>query len=568
MVDAGWKQWLRENRVPLLFLLIMLLAAPMRGLWAPDEPNFAQCVREMREGGEWLLPYFNGRPYNEKPILFYWAMKCSAILCDKLTGGLGFVNGISAWALRLPSVFAAGVFVFAMRRWAARFADRAYSEICAIVLAATAIWIWQAQFIQIDMLFSVLVAWSWLAWLGGYLLLRGEAAPKHPNEARTWFFMSYASLGLAFLAKGPLAIVLSVPVIAAFILWQRDWKAIRQMSPLWGALILLVVISPWYIAAAVKGGADYAYNLLIYQNFGRALNAWAHVQPWWRYARYIAGDLMPWTLLLPFLAVFLFKGRKQLNSASRFVTLAMVVPVLVLSCSQSKQGKYVLMIYPFIAMAMGQMLHRFANEIAPKVARWINALYATLFGLIGLAALVVVFAGGRVTQMLIPGYRGPVAAISLILLLGAGLFAIGATKRTTRNLVRNMGITVGLLFLVGGTWGFRVLDLQKGYGAWTEKVKPLITGKQVYFWQPNHLRDISAGAMIYTDNMVMPEIRSAEELEKLPAGTYLVASERDWPQDQGGLTDAGRAMFSTAVKMPIGGAGLVLMEKTGANGTS
>jgi len=565
MVDAGWKQWLRENRVPLLFLLIMLLATPMRGLWAPDEPNFAQCVREMREGGDWLLPYFNGRPYNEKPILFYWAMKYSAILCDKLTGGLGFVNGISAWALRLPSVFAAGVFVFAMRRWAARFADKASAEISAIVLATTAIWIWQAQFIQIDMLFAALVAWSWLAWLGGYLLLRGKATSQSPNEERTWFFMSYASLGLAFLAKGPLAIVLSVPVIAAFIAWQRDWKAIRQMRPLWGGLILLAVISPWYVAAAVKGGADYAYNLLIYQNFGRALNAWAHVQPWWRYVRYIAGDLTPWTLLLPFLAVFLFKGRKQFNSASRFVTLAMIVPVLVLSCSQSKQGKYVLMIYPFIALAMGQMLHKFANEIAPKVARWINALYAALFGFVGLATFVVAIAGGRVMQALIPGYRGPVAAISLILLLGAGLFAIGAIKRTTRNFVRNMGITIGLLFLVGGTWGFRVLDLQKGYGAWTERVKPLITGKQVYFWQPNHLRDISAGAMIYTDNMVMPEIRSAEELEKLPAGTYIVASERDWPQDQGGLTDAGRAMFNMAVKMPIGGAGLVLLEKKGAN---
>jgi hypothetical protein len=105
------------------------------------------------------------------------------------------------------------------------------------------------------------------------------------------------------------------------------------------------------------------------------------------------------------------------------------------------------------------------------------------------------------------------------------------------------------------------LDKQKGYEAWTEQVKPLIIDKQVFFWQPNHLRDISAGAMIYTDNMIMPEIRAAEELEKLSAGTHLVASERDWPQNQGGLTDAHRAMFNVTVRMPIGGAGLLLMEK-------
>jgi len=340
------------------------------------------------------------------------------------------------------------------------------------------------------------------------------------------------------------------------------------MKPVWGALIFLAVILPWYVAAGIKGGADYAYNLIIYQNFNRALHAWAHVQPWWRYASYIAGDLTPWTLLLPFLAVFLYRGRKQFNSTSRFVLLAMIVPVVLLSCSQSKQGKYVLMIYPFLALAMGDMLHRLANEASPsKRARWINALYAGLFGALALAVLALAFfgAGGSRLQAQIEGYRGVAAALSLVLLLGASLFAFGAIKGRADNFVRDMGITVGLLFLVGGTWGFRLLDKQKGYEAWTEKVKPLITGKQVYFWQPRRLEDISAGAMIYTDNLTMPEIRTAEELEQLPAGTYLAASERDWPQDQGGLTDANRAMFKVAVRTPIGGSGLVLMEKKGSD---
>jgi len=86
-------RWVRANRVPLLFALLMLLIVPMRDLWAPDEPDFAQCVREMRERGSWLLPYLNGLPYSEKPILFYWLMKISAMGFDRLTGGAGFVNG-------------------------------------------------------------------------------------------------------------------------------------------------------------------------------------------------------------------------------------------------------------------------------------------------------------------------------------------------------------------------------------------------------------------------------------------------------------------------------------------
>ncbi|MDR2697033.1 MAG: glycosyltransferase family 39 protein, partial [Holophagales bacterium] len=293
MANDSWRQWLCKNRVPVVFLLILLLIMPMRSLWAPDEPNFAQCVREMREGGHWLLPYFNGEPYNQKPILFYWLMKGSAIVCDKVTGGTGFINGISAWALRLPSVLAAGIFVWAFQKWAARFASKNAAELSALVLVTTPIWIWQAQFIQIDMLFAALITWSWLAWLSGYLILRGEVLADTPNESRNYFFNAYIALGLAFLAKGPLALILSVALLTSFIIWQKDWKILAQMRTGWGISILLIIILPWYIAAGINGGAGYAYNMIIHQNLNRALNAWDHIQPWWRYALYIAGDLFP-----------------------------------------------------------------------------------------------------------------------------------------------------------------------------------------------------------------------------------------------------------------------------------
>ena len=163
--------WLRAHASELLFAILLLAVLPMRDLWAPDEPDFAQCVKEMRLRGDWLLPYLNGVPYSEKPILYYWVMKASAMLLDTLTGGLGFTQGVAAWALRLPSIVAAVAFLSAFRRWAARFLEPDSAEPAALILATTPLWFWQSQFIQIDLLFSALLAWSWLCWLGGYLLL-------------------------------------------------------------------------------------------------------------------------------------------------------------------------------------------------------------------------------------------------------------------------------------------------------------------------------------------------------------------------------------------------------------
>ena len=555
---------------------MLLLVTPMRGLWAPDEPDFAQCVREMREGGHWLLPYLNGEPYNEKPILFYWLMKGFAILCDKLTGGLGFTNGISAWSLRLPSVLSAALFVWAFRKWTARFVNGKAAEYSAIVLVTTPIWIWQAQFIQIDMLFAALLAWSWLAWLSGYLLLRGGANPTSPHESRTWFLIAYISLSFAFLAKGPLALVLSVAVIGAFLVWQRDWKALTQMHLAWGMAIMLLTISPWYIAASVKGGAVYAYNMIIYQNFERALNAWDHIQPWWRYANYILGDLFPWVLLLPHMVIFYLrnqnpdKDEKQVGPLRRFLCLATLAPVLLLSCSQSKQGKYVLMIYPFVALLLGNLLYKLCENIDQiikfrRISKNIGAFFAGLFVTAGLAMIAVAFfgAGGQKLHSNIAPYLGPIKLVSLALVLGATLLARGAVKGSMANFARDIGITVGLSVLVIGTWGFRQLEPHKGYRLWTEAVKPIIAGRRVHFWLT-----IRSGAMIYTDNLTMHELRDAAQLEHLPAGSLLVATMREWRTDNGGLDDNHRAMFGRLVQMPVGGGGLMLTQKMASDGHS
>jgi 4-amino-4-deoxy-L-arabinose transferase-like glycosyltransferase len=544
--------WLRAHAPELLLAVLLLAVLPMRDLWAPDEPDFAQCVKEMRLRGDWLLPYLNGVPYSEKPILYYWVMKAASGLLDTLTGGLGFTQGVAAWALRLPSVIAAVAFLSAFRRWAVRFLEPGTAEPAALILATTPLWFWQGQFIQIDMLFSALLAWSWLAWLGGYLLLRGRSPEAAPGEHRRWFLKAYVWLALAFLAKGPLAPVLSVLVLAAFLAWQRDVAVLRRAGIVAGLVITLLLVAPWYVAAGLKGGAHYAYELVIFQNFQRATHAWDHIQPWWKYVEYLLGDFFPWMLLLPALALHLRRERGLGDPAKRFLLLAFVVPFVFLSAVQSKQGKYLLMSYPLLALLLGDFFRRLEGARA----RRLGLLLAAGLALPALALTAAALgAGGAKAQAQLAPFQGPVRLLALVMVAGTTAVAVLAWRKRASGLVPATALALGLLYLVGGTWGFRLLDPQKSYRRWTTAVQPMIAGRQVFYWQT-----IRSGVMVYTDHL-MPELRTAEALERLDPEARLVAQRGEWEQDAWGMSPALRDRFEVLLAVPTGGGEILLLRR-------
>lgn len=576
--------WLRAHAPELLLALLLLAILPMRDLWAPDEPDFAQCVKEMRLGGHWLLPYLNGAPYSEKPILYYWVMKASSLLLDALTGGLGFTQGVAAWALRLPSVLAAVAFLAAFRRWAVRFLEPGVAESAALILATSPLWFWQSQFIQIDLLFSALLAWSWLCWLAGYLLLKrseqhdGKAElinHEHReitkglldlaswssrlrgefffgNEPRGWFLKAYVWLALAFLAKGPLAAVLSLLLLATFLVWQRDLQALRRAYLLAGLGIALLLVAPWYLAAGIRGGAQYAYELTILQNLGRATKAWDHVHPWWKYCEYILGDFFPWVLLLPALALHLRRQRSLDHPTQRFLLLAFLVPFVFLSAVQSKQGKYLLMGYPFLALLLGGLFRR----LPPARTRRLGSLLVGGLALpAAILATLALGAGGVKVQAQLAPFLGPARLMALALGCGTAFVLVQVVRGHASRLIPGAALALGLLYLVGGTWGFRLLDSQKSYRRWTAAVQPLIQGRQVFYWQT-----LRSGVMVYTDHL-MPELRSAGALEQLDPEERLVALQDEWEQDAWGMTPALRERFEVLLVVPTGADEILLLRK-------
>lgn len=544
-------RWILDHRLELVFLILLMLLSSLRGYWAPDEPDFAQCVKEMRQGGHWLFPYLNGAIYTEKPILFYWLMKASAVAGHYLSGGMGFARGIAPWALRIPSILSAFGLILGTKWWARRFLAAKAPNMSGLILATTPIWIWQGQFIQIDMVFSALLAWSWMSWYSGYSIQKGLVEAKRGDEARRWFLGCFATLGLATLAKGPLAIVLSVAVMLTFLWWQDDWKAIRQGWMVVGLFVSLGIVLPWYLAVGFKGGAHYIYLMVFHQNIERAINAWDHVQPWWRYCSYLAADFFPWSLFVPVALISAYRHRSSLSAPSRFVLVSSLIPILLLSFSKSKQGKYILMVYPFLALLIASEFERVSNRTIAFLRQVMGSSYLVL----GLALLLVGFThlGGSKLHTQVRLFLGPLRLSAVILLLGGCWLWAQKAEGMPRRLMTRTAMPLAALFLLVIPWSMAILDPVKDYKSWARATEPMLAHRQVYFWG-----DIRSGAMIYSDRL-MPVLTTPADLQKLGPEDRLIVTGRRWRAGTDGLDADTMGRFTLVYHHQQGGDGLQIL---------
>jgi len=120
----------------LLLYVVLFWRLGAASFWDPDEAHYAQTTRELIETGDWLAPYYNGRPFFDKPILFYWlqalpmslapqsvaaarlAPAVAGVLLIAVTGWLGAELFGSAVGLTAALMLATNAGVFGLARYA------------------------------------------------------------------------------------------------------------------------------------------------------------------------------------------------------------------------------------------------------------------------------------------------------------------------------------------------------------------------------------------------------------------------------------------------------------------
>lgn len=266
--------------------------------------------------------------------------------------------------------------------------------------------------------------------------------------------------------------------------------------------------------------------MIIYQNFTRAVKAWDHIQPWWRYFQYLSADFFPWSLLLPVAVINLVSIRKMLTPSEKFILLAFIVPFVLLSLSKSKQGKYLLMGYPFLALLLASSLSRISGVWAVNLRRLMGSVFFVP-GSIIVVLLIFVLCGKAINPVIKPymPYLNPIFIAGIVLFLGG--LSLLITKRLSDGprILTFSALTVFTVYLAAIPYGFAILNPKKDYKAWSERLES--------FWRPDHSffwGEIRSGAIVYSDHL-LPVITSPNQLSALATedpGSIVITTRRQW----------------------------------------
>ncbi len=419
--NRGNIRWLGLGLL-VLYLLLYVLPLGNRQLAIPDETRYAEIPREMLISGDWVTPRLDGLRYFEKTPLGYWLNAASIS-----------VLGENSFAARLPSALAAGltillVFLFSLKI----FPGRRIAVLAAFI---------QMTFLGVYVLgtFSVLDNFLTLFLSAG--IMSYYLAVKESDNKLAWGYYIAAglSLGLAFLTKGFLAMVIPFIVLAPWLIWHRHWRALLVKG--WVVLLIAVLVAlPWAILIQLRE-SDFWHYFFWIEHVKRFIGVNAqHKAPFYYFLVIFPVLAFPWFSLVP-AAITGLRNSTHKSETLRFLWLWLLLPLIFFSTSNGKLVTYVLPCFPPLAILVAMGLE---NYLCTKNNRLFN------FGLIFNSLVLLLLLGLLISQMFNIGFsiyqqnERPQLIMSMVALL-TGLAGGWWALKSTRSGIK---LTMNLLILI------------------------------------------------------------------------------------------------------------------------
>ena len=334
-----------------LGVLITFWRLGATGVVDETPPLFAAAGRAMTETGDWLTPRVNGLPRYDKPPLVYWLMALGYSL-----PGQASWDPFGSWASRLPSALASLAVMLGLAdtllRWPQQVGPRPGAAAISTALAfglSPLVLIWSRTAVSDALLCGLLAISLLLQW-------RRFAAPQTQRWWPAWLV-----LGLAVLAKGPVAVVLTGLTLLLFGALRRDlatpWQRLR---PLPGLALTALVSLPWYVLELLVEGQPFWDSFFGYHNLQRFTSVVNdHLQPWWFFGPVMLIAAMPVTpLLLLGLARIPRQRLSPEQSLHQFAGSWLLAVLLLFTTAATKLPSYWLPATPAAALLIGFALGR------------------------------------------------------------------------------------------------------------------------------------------------------------------------------------------------------------------
>lgn len=435
------------RRLPRTLLLLICLVAWLPGYFTippldRDESRFAQASKQMLETHDFVDIRFGHEPRYKKPVGIYWLQAAATEAVSPLTGGAR--DWI--WTYRIPSLLGALVAV-GLAFWCAQaFLGVEASFLSALLLGLTILLSSEAKIAKTD---AVLLATV----LGAQgVLLRAYLArdPGHPPLTFNLAMLGWLSFALGILVKGPvIAGVLGFTVIV-LVVWDRDWRWLGKLRPLWGVGLTLIIAMPWLVAILVKShGAFYQESLG--HDFGAKLAGGqeSHGLPPGYYVLMTIVTFWPATLfLVPALVATVVNHRQ---AAARFL-LAWAGGWWLIEFVPTKLPNYILPAYPALAMMAGAFILAPFDPDAPQWRRRLMPIVSSAHFILGsglLAAGIVILprlygAGTSWGLIVASGVIALLSVVAVYLML-RGSNGAAASISTVTAIVAMATLTMGVI---------------------------------------------------------------------------------------------------------------------------
>ncbi|MEZ6093589.1 MAG: glycosyltransferase family 39 protein [Pirellulaceae bacterium] len=345
-------------------------------LFEPDESRNAQIALNITQTGEWMSLKLAGEPYWDKPPLTAWLMAASYQ-----------IFGVSEFSTRLPGNLAAMATIMMVFGIGRRLVGNRAAAMGAGCLALSVGFVACGRYVTMDSILTCLAT----ATLGfAYLATRGKRF-----QGQMWMASAIAG-ALGLLAKGPVVVVVTLPVLVAQHLLTGNRMLLYWQRWLTYSAIVLVVAGPWYLATALVH-PDFLEYFFWKHHVMRFSEAFNHNEPWWYYVPVLFLVMFPASYLLPSVGRWIWSNQPEWSRTRSldvgFLVLSAGWVLLFFSCAEAKLPTYILPAFPALALLMGVMLEqRLVRERITSDRRWwleqIPTHAARMMGIMLIAAVI------------------------------------------------------------------------------------------------------------------------------------------------------------------------------------
>ncbi len=474
----------RSTAVAVLFGLWLVIF--FASLFSPPllddaDATHANAARHMALTGDFVTLHVNGIRYLEKAPLPYWL------------DALSFrIFGFNTFAAHLPQSIAVLLLALLGFHWASRaFGNRTAFYTGLGVLTSIGVFLFTRVYIP-EVLLTLFLCTSL------YCLLQAlsTAGRKHATStgaqrseetpaffsSRTYAYLMWASLALAVLTKGLVAIVFLAGTAIVYLALSGDYKKWRALKPFTGTLLFLAIAAPWHILAGLRntGGMDghgffwfYFVNEHFLRFLGKRFPKDYNKLPGYLFWSLHLAWLFPWSLFCGALVQQAYRAFQRYANANPFFESAnffwqpFAVAITGILLRDIAHIPYLFTLFVALVLFFADSLRR-RQKNSPTDAPLFRAItfqQRTTLILTLYSALVLIFFSISTNQeyYTFPAYLG------LLILLAAALVYAESTFTTDKSSRR--WITFGHLAFILIGFG---IALTLAYGLWRSRHLPFI----------------------------------------------------------------------------------------------